>query len=391
VIGVETAPLLFVVSFAAAAAASALTWLASRGSRDRARGKAGVRSAEATAAAGRADLLGAILEHAPTAVVLYDNLGKVVFSNPAARTLLAEGATLDGLNFLDLLASAPAPLREAALADEDAVFSLEQGEGREAFRLARRNAVLDGEPHVLLLLDRLTRELSRSEAAGYKRLIRLLCHELNNSLAPVSSLIHTARVVLQNPSRLERLGTVLDTIDERATHLRTFVDGYARFARLPTPHRSAVAWDGFVTRLSTLYPTVTFAPAPHGEGWFDAAQLEQAVINLVKNALEAGGAEASTEVSIESLPQGGARFTVSDRGLGMSPEVQEQALLPFFSTKEGGNGLGLPLCKEIAEGHGGTFGFAAREGGGLSVTLTLPGRASPASLAHAGRLTLTRG
>ena len=387
----ETTPLLTAVSLVSAAAAAALTWLASRGPRDRGLGKAGARGAEATAAARHADLLGAILGHSPTAVVLYDNLGKVAFSNPAARALLAEGGTLDGLNFLDLLASAPVPLREAALAAEDAVFSLEQEEGREAFRLARRNVVLDGEPYVLLLLDRLTRELSRNEAAGYKRLIRLLCHELNNSLAPVSSLIHTARVVLQNPSRLDRLGTVLDTIDERATHLRAFVDGYARFARLPTPHRTAVALEGFVARLSTLYPNVAFAPAPQGEGWFDAVQLEQAVINLVKNALEAGGVEASTEVSIESLPQGGARFTVSDRGLGMSAEVQEQALLPFFSTKEGGNGLGLPLCKEIAEGHGGTFGFAAREGGGLSVTLTLPGRASPASITHAGRLTLTRG
>jgi signal transduction histidine kinase len=386
VIGVQTVLLVLAVLLVAGTG-SAVTWLVSRGSRGRARGRA----EEVTAAGRRVELLGAILEHSPTAVVLYGNLGQVAFSNPAARQLLAEGGTLDGLNFLDLLASAPAPLREAALADEDAVFSLEQGEGREAFRLARRHVVLDGEPHILLLLDRLTRELSRSEAAGYKRLIRLLCHELNNSLAPVGSLIHTARVVLQNPAHLEKLGTVLDTIDERATHLRTFVEGYARFARLPTPHPSSVPWDGFVARLSTLYPNVVFAPAPPGDGWFDAAQLEQVVINLVKNALESGGTVAGAEVSIESMPQGGARLTVSDRGLGMSAEVQQQALLPFFSTKEGGNGLGLPLCKEIVEGHGGTFGFAPREGGGLSVTLALPGHAPPASIAQAGRLTLTRG
>ena len=386
----QTANLLIVVLMAAAAG-SAMTWLVLRGPRDRARAVAEGRGAQATAAERRADRLGAILEHAPMALILYGNLGRVTFSNPAARALLAEGGTLDGLNFLDLLASAPAPLREAALADEDAVFSLEQGEGREAFRLARRNVVLEGEPHVLLLLERLTRELSRSEAAGYKRLIRLLCHELNNSLAPVSSLIHTARVVLQNPARLDRLGTVLDTIDERASHLRTFIDGYALFARLPTPRPAAVPWDGFVARLATLYPGVSFAPAPHGEGWFDAGQLEQAVINLVKNALEAGGAAGCTEVSIESMPQGGARLTVSDRGLGMSAEVQQQALLPFFSTKEGGNGLGLPLCKEIVEGHGGTLAFSARQGGGLSVTLALPGHASPASIAHVGKLTLTRG
>lgn len=382
--------LLLVAATLAAAAGSALTWLASRGPRERARGLAEAQAARVTATGSRLELLNAILEHAPTALVLYGNLGQVEYSNATARELLAEGGALDGLNFLDLLAGAPAPLRVAALADEDAVFSLDQGVGRETFRLARRHVVLDGEPHILLLLERLTRELSRSEAAGYKRLIRLLCHELNNSFAPVSSLIHTARVILQNPAHLERLGTVLDTIDERATHLRTFVDGYARFARLPTPRPSAVLWEGFVGRLSTLYPSVTFAQAPRGEGWFDAVQLEQAVINLVKNALEAGGADSSTEVSIESMPQGGARLTVSDRGLGMSPEVQEQALLPFFSTKEGGSGLGLPLCKEIVEGHGGTFGLAARDGGGLSVTLALPGHASPASIAQTGRLTLTR-
>jgi signal transduction histidine kinase len=369
----------------AAATGAALTWLSLRTSR----GKAEARPTDVMAAR-RLQLLGAILEHAPTAVVLYGNLGGVEFSNPAARELLAEGAQLDGLNFLELLASAPAALRQAALADEDSVFSLDQGMGREAFRLARRHLVLDGEPHILLLLERVTRELSRSEAAGYKRLIRLLCHELNNSLAPVSSLIHTARVVLQNATRLERLGAVLDTIDERATHLRTFVDGYALFARLPTPHPSAVPWEAFVARLSTLYPGVAFGAAPKGEGWFDAVQIEQAVINLVKNALESGGAEATTHVSIESMPEGGARLTVSDRGLGMSAEVQQQALLPFFSTKEGGSGLGLPLCKEIVEGHGGTFGFGAREGGGTSFTLALPGHAPPESISHAGRLTLTR-
>jgi len=384
-------PLLLILVPLAAVVGSAVTWFASQPARHRMREAERARGAERTATRLRLELLAAVLERAPTAVVLYGNLGKVEFSNPAARELLAEGASLDGLNFLELLASAPAPLREAALADEDAVFSLEQGRGRETFRLARRNVVLDGEPHVLLLLDRLTRELSRSEAAGYKRLIRLLCHELNNSLAPVSSLIHTARVVLGNPTRLDRLGTVLDTIDERANHLRAFIDGYALFARLPPPRPAAVPWDGFVARLATLYPSVAFGAAPRGEGWFDEVQLEQAVINLVKNALEAGGVEASTEVSIESMPQGGARLTVSDRGLGMSAEVQQQALLPFFSTKEGGSGLGLPLCKEIAEGHGGTFGFAAREGGGLAVTLALPGRAPPATIAHAARLTLTRG
>lgn len=375
---------------ATAGTAVPLLWLALRGPLARLRKDTAARDAELSAARKRLRLLSAVLEHEPTAVVLYGDLGRVVFGNAASRELFAEGVALDGMNFLELLGAAPQPLRDAVLAGGDAVFTVEQGSAHEAFRLARRHVELDSEPHTLLLVERLTRELSRQEAAGYKRLIRLLCHELNNSLAPVTSLIHTARVIVQSPARIDRLGVVLDTIEGRATHLRTFIDGYARFARLPAPRPSAVPWSTFVARIAALYPAVSIAPAPPGNGWLDAAQLEQAVINLLKNALEAGGADGAVELEIHAAPHDGARIVVSDRGSGMSPEVMAQALLPFFSTKEGGSGLGLPLCNEIAESHGGSLGLAPREGGGLRVTLTLPGHAPPASIASTARLTLTR-
>src|SRR5580693_7462585 len=108
-------PFLMLAIALSAAAGAALTWLSLRSSRGRVGAKTETRTTD-IAARRRLELLGAILEHAPTAVVLYGNLGEVEFSNPAARELLAEGASLDGLNFLDLLASAPAALREAALA-----------------------------------------------------------------------------------------------------------------------------------------------------------------------------------------------------------------------------------------------------------------------------------
>ena len=124
-------------------------------------------------------------------------------------------------------------------------------------------------------------------------------------------------------------------------------------------------------------------------GYFDRSQLEQVIINLLKNAREAGGGDDGVELTMSGGPDGGVSFVVADRGTGMSPEVLESAMLPFFSTKEGGSGLGSAICREILEGHGGTIRLENGDGGGLLVTCFLPGRNLPTTTANA-RLTLSR-
>jgi signal transduction histidine kinase len=112
-------------------------------------------------------------------------------------------------------------------------------------------------------------------------------------------------------------------------------------------------------------------PLPRSEGWLDAPQVEQVLINLIKNAIESGSPEDEVTLGV-SERHGGMALEVSDRGGGLTPEVLRDALLPFYSTKPKGTGLGLTLCREIVDAHGGRLSIANREGGGAVVTVWLP-------------------
>ena len=105
---------------------------------------------------------------------------------------------------------------------------------------------------------------------------------------------------------------------------------------------------------------------------FDPGQMQQVLINLLKNAVEAGGPAEEITLSISEVPAGAFEIRVEDRGKGMRDDVMKNALLPFFSTKPSGSGLGLPLCREIVEAHGGTLSIRPRAGGGISVACLIP-------------------
>jgi two-component system, NtrC family, nitrogen regulation sensor histidine kinase NtrY len=315
-------------------------------------------------------LLDTVMQNSPVALVLVDANERVAYANIAARHLLSEGRSLTGLRFGDALARAPPALRGAASAPDDSLFSTEIDGAEETFHLSQRAFILQGRSFRLYLLKRLTRELSRQEVSTWKKLIRVLSHELNNSLGPLSSLAHSGAEIARRGD-YSTLPQVFSAIAERAEHLHHFVSGYAAFAKLPAPRPERVDWAVFVADLARQQPFAAPAALPSPPGWFDRVQVEQALINLLKNAHEAGGAGADVELLIMQV---GAdqRIEVRDRGSGMSQTVLAQALLPFYSTKRSGTGLGLALAREIAEAHGGRIRLANREGGGLSVVLELP-------------------
>ena len=312
-------------------------------------------------------LLDTVVQNTPVAMLLLDPLQHVVLGNLAARRLFGAGRKLEGRHFDELLPQLPDTMRDALARGGDSMFSA--GEEQDIFQLTRRLFRLNGRPHELLLLRQVTAELRRQEVRTWKKVIRVISHELNNSLAPIASLAHSGAELLRRGQH-ERLPGALATIEERARHLEGFIRDYARFAKLPSPRLEPVDWRVFLERLRSQ---VDFGIEGHVEGQVraDAAQLEQALLNLLKNAHESGSAPGDVRLALRRLPDSW-RIDVLDRGTGMNEPVLANALLPFYSTKRHGTGLGLALSREIAEAHGGRIALANREGGGLGVSLVLP-------------------
>ena len=316
-------------------------------------------------------MLDTVIQTTPLAMVLTNDGDAVLYSNSAARQLFSEGRKLEGARFSQYLERAPAPLHEAILRGGDTLFTLEIGGEPQVYHVSQRNFLLNAVPHRLLLLKQLTREINSQEVATWKKVIRVIAHELNNSLAPISSLAHSGQILAQSPPDPEQLTRVFATIEDRARHLAGFIEGYARFAKLPQPRLAPVSWQVLLERLRVVVAFSLVGPVPQRAASFDTAQIEQALINLLKNARESGAEPDSIELSVNPVAQGFS-IEVRDRGPGFTQAALENALVPFYSTKQSGTGLGLTLCREIVEAHGGRLRIANREGGGAIVTLWMP-------------------
>jgi nitrogen fixation/metabolism regulation signal transduction histidine kinase len=314
-------------------------------------------------------LLDTMVQNTPVAMVLVDPARHIVHGNLAARRMLGDGRRLEGRDFEQLMAEAPDAFREAFERGGDAMFSVGDADAEEIYHLSRRHFRLNGRRHELVTLRQLTAELRRQEVQTWKKVIRVISHELNNSLAPIASLAHSGAELLRRGQH-EKLPIALSTIEERARHLEGFIRDYARFAKLPAPRLEPVEWTRF---LAQLHAQVPFAgdTAVEGVVRFDVAQMEQALLNLLKNAHESGSPAGDVRLHVRRLPDAW-RIEVLDRGPGMNEAVLANALLPFYSTKRNGTGLGLALVREIAEAHGGRVALANRSDGGLCVSMTLP-------------------
>lgn len=315
-----------------------------------------------------AALLRTVIEEIDVAIFTFDNSHTLKLVNRAGERLLARPSER-------LLGFTAAELGLAGCIEGESARTVELsfpgGAGRWGLR--RGSFRQDGLPHDLIVLSDLSRTLREEERQAWQRLIRVLGHELNNSLAPIQSVAQSMESNLQRaqidtpPSSkidmvLDDLRQGLAIIRSRTEALSRFMAAYARLARLPQPTLAPVDLRELVRRVAELETRVRVqvVEGPPVTISADRDQLEQLLINLIRNAAEAVleiGGEVLVKWSLERLR---VQLSIIDDGPGLSNTTN--LFVPFFTTKPGGSGIGLVLCRQIAEAHGGSLTLENRYG-----------------------------
>ncbi|WP_434953343.1 sensor histidine kinase [Shewanella sp. HL-SH4] len=329
-------------------------------------------------------MLDKVIQNSPNVMLLIDDNQRVIYANGAARHLFNHGVKVEGMLLSELIMMLPDALKAALNSEQEGLFSMggnsvdgadDMGTDGdvETWHISRGRFTQNNQQHHLILLKQLTKELNRQEVAVWKKVIRIISHELNNSVAPIASMVNSGKFLTQHLDN-SKLQLIFDTIENRTTHLSQFISHYAEFAKLPLPQKQLIDWPKMTLQLAQQYPFKVLSSLPQTPIKLDAVQLEQVLINLLKNAHESGSSAESVALIFEQIthPVVGLLIKVEDEGSGMSSEVLSQALLPFYSTKQSGTGIGLPLCREIIEAHGGRISMQNRLEGGLSVKVWLP-------------------
>ena len=329
----------------------------------------------------RAQRLGALEATALLRRVM-EEIDVAVFAFDGSRTLRLvnrAGAALLGRPREQLLGRDAAELGLAPCftADAPGAVDLELAGARGRWEVRRGTFRQEGRPHELLVLADVSRTLSREERQAWQRLIRVLGHELNNSLAPIKSLAQSlAELVRRDPPPPEwrkDLESGLGVIGSRAESLSRLMAAYARLARLPVPRVEPLLVSEWVRRVAALETrrAVVVGPGPDVTIDADGAQLDQLLINLVRNAVDAT-LESDAEVEVTwGTRNGRLEVYVRDGGPGLADTGN--LFVPFFTTKPAGSGIGLVLSRQIAEAHGGTLTLANRiDRRGCEARLSLP-------------------
>ena len=220
---------------------------------------------------------------------------------------------------------------------------------------------IDGQRRLVVALKDVSMLMQRQEMEAWQQLIRVLTHEIMNSLTPIISISET---LSSSPSGGGQEGAEAFAVINRRCHaLLDFVESYRQLTRIKIPERATFPINELLEHIKGLYPQIK----TQGDGLLtaDRAQLEQVLINLIKNAYESG----ATKVEVSANE---SEIRIHDNGCGMSPDVLDHAFIPFFTTKPTGTGIGLSLCRQIILKHGGTIRVESEEGKGTTFIITLP-------------------
>lgn len=317
-------------------------------------------------------LLGRIMAEIDVAVFAFDHDGALRLVNRAGETLLAQpserliGRTARDLGLGSCLEEGPTRILKAAFPGGAGRWEVRRSEFRQG-----------GRPMSLLVLSDVSRALRQEEAHAWQRLIRVLGHEMNNSLAPIHSIAGSLEALVARrplPDDWEEdLRRGLAVISGRAASLSRFLEAYARMSQLPPPRRQALDIGALVRRVAGLETrlAVGVEGGPEVVIHADGDQIEHLLINLVRNAADAALETGGGVTVAWSRDEPCVHIQVRDQGPGLSNT--SNLFVPFFTTKPGGSGIGLVLSRQIAEAHGGSLTIESRAGErGCEASLRLP-------------------
>jgi nitrogen fixation/metabolism regulation signal transduction histidine kinase len=316
-------------------------------------------------------VLRTVMDEIDVAVFAFDHETRLRLVNRAGERLLGQpgerlrGGTADSVGL------------GAVLGSEKRIINQRFPGGKGRWEVRRSTFRQGGIPHTLLVIADVSQTLREEELQAWQRLIRVLSHEINNSLAPIKSIAGSLSALLEReprpPDADEDLARGLGIIAGRSDALQRFMASYARLARLPAPRLQPLdvqQWVERVVGLETRLP-VRLERGPALSIRADGDQLDQLLINLVRNAVDAS-LETSGDVAVGWAPENGQLSVwVRDEGPGLSDTAN--LFVPFFTTKPQGSGIGLALCRQITEAHKGTLTVENRKGArGVEARLRLP-------------------
>ena len=326
-----------------------------------------LRALEATA------LLKKVMAEMDVAVFAFDEKERLQLANRAAERLLGKEAK----EVLQRSARALG-LDECLRVDRPRTLEIDFPGESGRWEVHKSSFREGGRPHWLLVIANLNRALREGEQEAWRRLVRVLSHEINNSLAPIQSLAGTLQTTLdRQPGDWEKdLKRGLAVIQGRSEALARFMASYAKLARLPAPKIQPVDVETWVRRVTALEKRleVSICPGEKVEVQADGDQLDQLLINLLGNAVDAS-LKTRGWVKVAWLKQDSSvEIRIDDEGPGITNPAN--LFVPFFTTKRKGTGIGLVLSRQIAENHGGILDLKNRaDGQGCRARVTLPLRA----------------
>ena len=299
-----------------------------------------------------------ILNVTPSAIITLDYDEKISFANPSAESLLQRSLSeLKGKKLIELKNPIGRALEELSMS-QSVIVSLR---GIRKVKCHKSHFLDRGHPRTFYMLEELTEEFRKTEKAAYEKLIRMLSHEVNNSLGAANSLLHSCLHYKEQLRETDRADfeTALTVAITRTEHLNTFMKSFADIVKLPLPRRQLTDLHSLLRNLAPLLNTDLMRRAIRLD-WdirtnplpimMDTHQMEQVFLNILKNAMEAIHCNGVITIRIGMLNRKDF-VTIEDSGCGITEEARKHLFTPFFSTKENGQGIGLTLVQEILTQH----------------------------------------